>query len=120
MRRTAAVLALLLVGLGAAGCSDDGDSCSGSTYHPDLDQQGSASPIDALDAWFGTDAELPDPPDDGWVVQDSGAKDPATVVILNEGEQDEWWVSVARTSSGGWVVEQATPDAAGCSDLPSA
>jgi hypothetical protein len=29
---------------------------------------------------------------------------------------DGWWVSVRRTSSDGWVVDQATDDATGCGD----
>jgi hypothetical protein len=105
--------------MATAGCSRDGSSCAGSTYHPDLAQAGAKSPIQALEAWLGTDTSLPDPPDEGWVVQDSGAKDPARVMIEND-DGDGWWVAAARTEAGGWVVEQATASASGCDDLPGA
>ena len=117
MRRTAAA-ALLLTALTTGGCSHDAErDCSGSTYQPDLDAKGATTPITALEDWLGTDADLPDPPDDGWVVQDTGAKHPSSVVIINE-DSHGWWVELTRTDPGGWVVEQATAKAQGCSDLP--
>lgn len=113
-------MALLLTALSVAGCSSDdadGTGCSGSTYRPDLGEKGAGTPIAALEDWLGTDPDLPDPPDDGWVVQDTGAKDPSSVAIVND-TGDGWWVEVTRTDPGGWVTVQATADATGCSDLP--
>jgi hypothetical protein len=125
VRRTA-VAVLLLAGIALAGCSDSdggkGGDCTGSAYQPDLSEKGARSPIVALEDWLGTDPKLPDPPDDGWTVQDSGAKAPDLVVIRNDADgdgEDDWWVGVVRTDDGGWVVEQATDDASGCSDLPT-
>jgi hypothetical protein len=107
----AAVAAVLATGL-LAGCSSD-DDCTGRAYHPALDQQGAETPIGALEAWLGSHEGFgEEPPDEGWIQQDSGQEDAATVVLTN----DDWWVSAVRTSSGGYVVAQATDDAADCGD----
>ncbi len=103
---------LLAVTLGLAGCSDD-DACQGQTYEEDLGQKGEKSPVDAVEVWLGGHEGLPQPPDEGWVVVDDGSVDPAEVVLTNE-DGDGWWVTASRTESGGWVVTQATDDAASC------
>jgi len=112
--RLAAILltAALAVPL-VAGCSEDG--CEGRAYHPDLDQKGAESPIQALETWLGSHEGLPEPPVENWIVIDSGEATPIAVVIEND-EGDGWWVSAARTSSGGWVVSEATDDATACED----
>lgn len=106
------LLAALLAGSLVTGCSSD-HGCDGRTYHPDLDQRGATSPISALDDWLGTDPKLADPPTEGWTVVDPGDAHATSVVITNE-TGDGWWVSAARTSPGGWVVDQATDDVKGC------
>ena len=110
------LLASLLVTTAlVAGCSGD-DGCSGTAYHADLGQEGAKTPIQALEAWLGTHEGFDqEPPDEGWTIEDSGAKDPAEVVITNE-DGDGWWVSALRTESGGYVVNEATDDATGCGD----
>jgi hypothetical protein len=115
---TAAVRVALAVvlALGLTGCADD--DCGGASYDVDLTQAGSATPIEALDLWLDThDGIATDPPEDDWIQQGAaeGAGDAATVVLVND-DGDVWWVSVRRTSSDGWVVEQATDDATGCGD----
>lgn len=116
VRTLLALLLSLLLALGlVTGCSG-GDGCTGHAYHPDLGQDGAKTPIQALETWLGShegfDAQ---PPDRGWIVEDTGAKDPATVVLTND-EGDGWWVSAVRTDSGGYVVAEATDDASGCGD----
>ena len=107
------VLAMVLASVLLAGCSGS-DSCTGQAYHPDLGTSGAETPIRALEAWLGTHGGITrEPPDDGWAVQDTGEKDPQTVVITNE-DGDGWWVSVARTDDGTYVVAQATDDASHC------
>jgi hypothetical protein len=106
----AAVLTTVLV----SGCSGD-DGCAGTAYHADLDQDGATTPIQALETWLGTHDSFDQPPDEGWIVQDSGAADAATVVITND-DGDGWWVSTVRTNAGGYVVDEATDDAQGCGD----
>lgn len=96
------------------GCSDDSD-CEGQAYHPDLTEDGAESPIQSLEAWLGTHEGLPKPPVENWIVVDSGEATPTEVVIKND-DGDGWWVSAARTSSGGWVVSEATDNAADCED----
>ena len=108
----AVVLAAALV----TGCSGSDDDCTGHAYHPSLDQDGSKTPIAALEVWLGDHGGFDqEPPDEGWVQQDTGEKDPARVVIRNE-DGDGWWVSTVRTTSGGYVVEQATDHATACGD----
>ncbi len=117
MHTTSRLAAILLTSVLAvplvAGCSEDG--CEGQAYHPDLDQEGAESPIEALEMWLGGHEGLPVPPVENWIVVDSGEAAPTAVVIKND-DGDGWWVSAARTSSGGWVVSEATDDATGCED----
>lgn len=109
-----ALLLTLTLGL-VTGCSG-GNDCTGRAYHPDLGQAGAKTPIQALETWLGNhEGFAAQPPDRGWVVEDSGVKDPATVVLTND-EGDGWWVSTVRTDSGGYVVAEATDDATGCAD----
>lgn len=110
--RIASVALVLLVGLLASGCSDD-DSCRGRAYQPDLSVAGEPTPIRALEVWLGSHEGFDQPPDDGWVVQDEG--DPERVVITNDAD-DGWWVATVRTEDGGYVVGEATDDAARCGD----
>ena len=105
---------LLTLGL-LTGCSGS-DGCTGHAYHPDLAQDGAKTPIQALEVWLGSHEGFDgQPPDRGWVVEDTGAKDAARVVLTND-EGDGWWVSTVRTDAGGYVVDQATDDAGGCGD----
>ncbi|HEU5037008.1 MAG TPA: hypothetical protein VFT70_08380 [Nocardioides sp.] len=107
--------ALLLVLAALTGCSDD-DGCAGRSYDPDLGQAGAETPIAALEDWLDTHEGITtEPPDDGWTVEDSGEEDPARVVITNE-DGHGWWVATVRTGSGGYVVDEATADAASCGD----
>lgn len=101
-------LALLL----PMGCSSD-DECQGKALHPDLEQEGDESPISALETWISGPDTFANPPAEDWIVVDSGEKNPAEVVIKNEAG-DGWWVSVARTDQGGWVVSAATDNATDC------
>ena len=105
---------LLAVSLGLSGCSD-GTDCKGSNYDVDLDAKGEGSPIAALEAWLGTDTDLADPPDEDWVVVDSGEEKPERAVLTNS-TGDGWWVVARLTSQDGWVVTQATDDATACGD----
>ncbi|WP_028638254.1 hypothetical protein [Nocardioides sp. URHA0032] len=108
-------LAVLLTGILVTGCSGD-DDCTGRAYHASLDQDGAKSPIQALEVWLGSHEGFDQaPPDEGWTVKDQGDKDPAAVVITNV-EGDGWWVSAVRTTSGGYVVNEATDAASGCED----
>ena len=107
---------VLVLGVLVTGCSGGDDDCSGRAYHPSLDQQGSETPIRALEVWLGSHEGFDQqPPDAGWIQQDTGEEDPARVVLTNE-DGDGWWVSTVRTSSGGYVVEQATDNASSCGD----
>jgi hypothetical protein len=110
------ILPVVLAAALVTGCSGSDDGCSGRAYHPSLDQAGAKTPIRALEVWLG-DPEGFDrtPPDEGWIVEDSGDPDAAQVVITND-DGGGWWVSAARTTSGGYVVDQATDDAAACGD----
>lgn len=105
---------LLAVTLGLSGCSDDA-SCQGSNYDVDRDAPGQGSPIAALEEWLGTDSDLADPPDEDWILVDSGDEDADRAVLRND-NGDGWWVAVEKTSQGGWVVVKATDDATGCGD----
>lgn len=115
--RPAAPAALLLV-LGAlvTGCSE-AEACAGQSYRPDLAEPGAEDPIGALDAWLAAPEGFDErPPNEDWIVQGGGAKDPAQVDILNEDTGDGWWVRVVRTDDGGYVVEQATNAWSSCAD----
>lgn len=105
---------LLAVPLGLSSCSDGAD-CQGSNYQADLDSSGAGSPIEALDDWLGTDADLADPPDDDWTQVDSGDPKADRIVLTND-TGDGWWVAVTRTSQDGWVVTKATDNATACGD----
>lgn len=112
------VLSAVLAGSLLTGCTDD-QGCTGSSYYADLEQAGQQSPIDALDTWLGTDSDLPDPPDDGWIVLDDETR--SDTVVITNADGDGWWVAVKETSPGGWIVDEATADASGCGDdLPNA
>ncbi|GAA4364794.1 hypothetical protein GCM10023146_05820 [Nocardioides caricicola] len=112
-RLAAGLLSCVLLVALPTGCSDDG--CSGRAYHPDLGADGSETPIQALDVWLSTHEGLSEPPVEDWVVQDSGDPAATEVEITNE-SGDGWYVTVARTDQGGWVVSAATDDAEGCAD----
>ncbi len=105
---------LLALVLGLTGCSGD-DGCAGQGYQPDLDGAGAKTPIQALETWLGGHEGLPEPPDAGWIQQDSGDPKADEIVITNDNGHG-WWVSTAKTSQGGWVVTEATDDATGCGD----
>jgi len=110
-RLAASILSALLAVPLMTGCSDD--SCDGQAYHPDLDQAGAESPIQALEAWLGGHEGLPQPPVEDWVILESGEAAPTDVSISNE-DGNGWWVNATRTSSGGWVVSSATDDSTSC------
>lgn len=121
MLKSSRIAALLLGGALVltlpTGCSEEG--CEGRAFHPDLDQEGAGTPIQALEQWLSSGDVLPDPPVDDWVVVQTDEDDPAEVVMKNDAGEG-WWVLAARTTDGGWVVSQATDDAAGCEDELSA
>ena len=114
LRTTAPALVLLAALL--TGCSGDGDDCAGQAYRPDLAQQGDEHPVDALNTWLsgatGFD-ELPD--DDTWVMDDPGAAE-APEVVFRSDVGAGWWVHLARTDDGGYVVDQATDEWTSCED----
>jgi hypothetical protein len=116
-RRAPILLAAVtaVVALVATGCSED-DGCRGATYDPDLDQAGSATPIEALDVWMDAHEDIEaDPPVDGWSRLQDDDPDADTSVIEND-DAGGWWVTVARTTQDGWVVTQATDTAEACGD----
>ena len=110
------VLPVLLIAALVTGCSGSDGDCAGQAYHASADAKGAATPIEALEVWLGDPKGFDQPPpDEGWVVQDSGEDDADTVVLTNEAGHG-WWVSAIRTTDGGYVVDQATDDATDCQD----